>query len=110
MITRIVNTQEEQNTVQFVPFEMASVIFPDQGDTTSAYSFRGHYPVNHEGEENPYPRTLQIAFTDLYEMSNFIAEMQKALNYAFTRAADRALNPQPLEKADAVQAAKTSQS
>ena len=36
--------------------------------------------------------------------------MQKALNYAFARAADRALNPQPLEKTDAVQAAKTSQS
>lgn len=110
MITRVINKQEEQNTVQFVPFEMATVIFPDNAETTSAYSFRGHYPVNHEGEENPYPVTLQIAFTDLYEMSNFIAEMQKAMNYAFARAADRALNPHPQEQKNAVQTAETSKS
>ena len=95
MITRLLNKQEDAEGIPFDSIGMLSIIFPDTGNKTNTYNFKPFYKQQAQEGENEYPRTLQIAFTDLYEMGDFVAELQKAINFAFARATQLALNPDP---------------
>ena len=94
MITRVLtaSTKEMQPEVPFVDFHRVSVAFPDENDTTSTYNFNNFYPMPVPAEEGGEveTRTLQIV-GDMYELSNFVAELQQALNYAMTRMGERCM-------------------